>query len=589
MKYRLVVICILFKSIFVFSQETPDNALLNQLEAATSDTARIRLMTEWSASQVNTYPDLARQYAEKSLTLSLKTGNKKGEARSYSTLGILYFNKVSYAEAMDLYLKALRIYTELDDTRFIALMYGNIGLLNMKQGNLHEAQENLEYAIELKKKINTTKGVANMYLSLASVFYGQGNMDQALVSFKKGGEYAQNQKDSRIQAACLNGAAAIQFKQKNYAGAIEGYTEAIELFEKLDGDNRKALSGLYHNLASTYREQKNFDKAIELLNRSLKLAEEIQSKEDIKQAYAGLKEYYKDKGDFEKALLAEEQYTVYNDSVVKEQNTKVVNELQEHYKAEVRQKEIHHLQEANVQLEEKSTLRYSLLIVSLGAFLLILLVVFFYLKHLKARQQRKQKELEQKALRAQMNPHFIFNSLNSIQRMYIEGNEDLANDYMADFSRLLRNILENSGKDVIRLKEELDVINLYMELEMLRTNHSFDYACDVADDIDSLQVRIPPLIFQPYLENAIWHGIISKKDKGKIHLSIRKAEPGKLICQVTDNGVGFYSGKQSKPETGNESKGMQITAERLGGTHHVAIEELSTGGTRITLTIHYTL
>lgn len=97
------------------------------------------------------------------------------------------------------------------------------------------------------------------------------------------------------------------------------------------------------------------------------------------------------------------------------------------------------------------------------------------------------------------------------------------------------------------------------------------------------------MIFQPYLENAIWHGIISKKEKGKIHLSVRKAESGKLVCQVTDNGVGYYSGKKQKSVSGNESKGMQITAERLGGEHLVAIEELSTGGTRITLTIHYTL
>ena len=188
-----------------------------------------------------------------------------------------------------------------------------------------------------------------------------------------------------------------------------------------------------------------------------------------------------------------------------------------------------------------------------------------------------------------MNPHFLFNSLNSIQRMYIEGDEDTANDYMADFSRLLRNILENSGKDHIRLKEELDVIRLYMDLEMVRTDHSFEYVCEVSDDIDLQHIKIPPLIFQPYLENAIWHGIISKKEKGLIKLSIQKLEPGKLICKVIDDGEGFYSGKKLKSPTGNGSRGMQITAERLGGDHNVFIEELTTGGTCITLTIYYTI
>lgn len=565
MKYYLFILFILSGIPFVFSQNAKEQALINQLETATADSTKVRLTKELATSLSKTNTDLAKHYANECLNLSIKIGNKSGEASSYNVFANLHFNRGEYVEAMDFYLKALRIFTELDDKKQIAVVHTNIGTLHMKQGNLKEARKNLELAIELKEKTEATRGLANSYLSLASIVFMEGDLDQSLIYFEKGKALAQTTKE-----------------------AAKGYSKVLELYKSFDGDNRKMIAGLMHNLAAAHRKLGEFDKAFELLNASLKLAKEIQSNEDIKQAYSGLKAYYKDKGDFGNALIAEEYHAIYKDSVVNEHTLKAVNELQEKYEAEERKKEILQLQETNDELEEKSTLRYSLLIVSIVAFLLILLVVFFYLKQIKAKQQRKQSELEQKALRAQMNPHFIFNSLNSIQRMYIEGDEDTANDYMADFSRLLRNILENSGKDHIRLKEELNVIQLYMDLEMVRTDHSFEYTCNVADDIDLQLVKIPPLIFQPYLENAIWHGIISKKEKGLITLSIEKSEPGKLLCKIMDNGVGFYSGRKLKPLTGKESKGMQITAERLGGDHNVLIEELTPGGTCITVTICYT-
>lgn len=589
MKSRLLTFFILLSMTSVFAQNTKEQLLIDQLQTTTADSTKIRLTRELAASLSKTNMDLAKHYANECLNLSLKTGNKSGEAFSYNLLGGLHLHQSEYLESMELYLKALRIFTELDDKRQISAIYSNIGTLYTKQGNLKEARKYLESSIDLKEKMETPKGLANSYLSLASVIFKEGDMKQALIYFEKGKQLAQTTKEIHIEAACLNGIAAVQFKKENYKDAAKGYSHALELYKSFDGDHRKIIAGVLHNLASAHRELGEFDKAFELLNASLELAKEIQSNEDIKQAYAGLKAYYKDKGDLENALIAEENHSIYKDSVVNEYALKTVNELQEKYQAEERKNEILKLQETNDQLEEKSTLRYSLLIVSIIAFLLILLVIFFYFKQIKAKQQRKQSELEQKALRAQMNPHFLFNSLNSIQRMYIEGDEDTANDYMADFSRLLRNILENSGKDHIRLKEELDVIRLYMDLEMVRTDHSFEYVCEVSDDIDLQHIKIPPLIFQPYLENAIWHGIISKKEKGLIKLSIQKLEPGKLICKVIDDGVGFYSGKKLKSPTGNGSRGMQITAERLGGDHNVFIEELTTGGTCITLTIYYTI
>ncbi len=589
MKFCFFILFLFFSSWAVFSQDSKEKLLVEQLEKAGADSTKIRLLKELSILTLKSNFDVAKQYSNDLLILSLKAGDKNGQANAYNFLGNVHFNKTEYVEALELYLKSLRLFSDLGDKKMLAVVYTNIGSLNTKQGNYKEARLNLEMAVNLKEKLELTKSLANSYLSLASLTFMEKDLDQALVYFEKGRGIAHSFKDIKVEAACLNGMAAVLFKKENYEGAVKGYSEAIELFKSFDGDNRKMISGLLHNLASAHRKLGQFDKAFELLNQSLDLAKEINSKEDIKQAYSGFKDYYRDKGEYDKALIAEENYSVYKDSVVNESTLKAVNEMQEKYKTEERKKEIVNLIKSNDQLKEKSTLQYSLLIVSVVALILCLLFVYFYFKQLKTKQLRKQVQLEQKALRSQMNPHFIFNSLNSIQRMYVEGNEDLANDYMADFSRLLRNILENSGKELIRLNEELDVIRLYMELELVRTDNSFEFICDIAEDIDTFQIKIPPLIFQPYLENAIWHGIIAKKEKGKIQLNIQKMEAGKLLCQVIDNGVGFYSSKKTKSIHANKSKGMEITAERLGGDGHVTIEELETGGTCITLIINYTV
>ncbi len=569
-------------------QNAEEKLLIEELEHAKADSVKIRLTCSLGGKLANTNPELARHYAAECLELSLKTGDRINEAASYNIFGSLHYNKSEFVEATDYYLKALRAYKEVDDRAGVSTIYTNLGSLNMKQGNLKEARRNLVLAISMKAQDGTIKGLAHCYASLASVCYLEKDMDQALIYFQKGAELARKTNQKQVEVSCLNGAASILYKRENYTEAAKEYEKALAVCEESTGDYRKLIAGLCHNLGSAYRKLGEYDKAFEQLNRSLELAKEINSNEDIKQAYTALKSYYKDKGDFGKALIAEEYASVYKDSFINERTLKAVNEMQEKYKAEERKKEIRQLHRTNSALEEKSTLRYSLLIVSIGAFLLILLALFFYLKQLKARQQRKQAELEQKALRAQMNPHFIFNSLNSIQRMYIQGDEDTANDYMADFSRLLRNILENSGKELIRLNEELEVVRLYMELEMLRTDHAFEFSCEVAEDVNTMEIRIPPLIFQPYLENAIWHGVISKKGEGQIHLAIRKKGPGKLLCEISDNGVGFYSAQKLKSISNRESKGMQITAERLGGTQNVLVEEPETGGTRISLTIQYT-
>lgn len=173
-------------------------------------------------------------------------------------------------------------------------------------------------------------------------------------------------------------------------------------------------------------------------------------------------------------------------------------------------------------------------------------------------------QLERSALQAQMNPHFIFNSLNSIQS-YIANNEnDKANRFLAKFSRLIRAMLNHSRATKISLQEEIDSITLYLDLEKMRFKSKFDYEIVIDEDIDPSDIDLPPLLIQPYLENAIIHGLAQKRSQGKITLYYLLV--GKyLVVTVTDNGIGIEKSKSQKGQTNSlhKSVGMTITQKRL--------------------------
>jgi len=173
-------------------------------------------------------------------------------------------------------------------------------------------------------------------------------------------------------------------------------------------------------------------------------------------------------------------------------------------------------------------------------------------------------ELEQKSLRLQMNPHFLFNSLNSIQSFVIENDTDKAIYYLSRFSQLMRLILNNSQNTYVLLEEEIKVINLYVDLEKLRYDNIFDFELKIDEEVEAEFIAIPPMIIQPYIENAIIHGLVNKKKDGKLTIDI-KMEDDFIICIIEDNGVGRKVSNRLKEQSGisHKSSGMLITQERL--------------------------
>jgi ligand-binding sensor domain-containing protein len=216
------------------------------------------------------------------------------------------------------------------------------------------------------------------------------------------------------------------------------------------------------------------------------------------------------------------------------------------------------------------------------ALLVIAAIVLFFIKRTmynirkEASLNQKIAESEMTALRAQMNPHFIFNSLNSINSFIVENKTHLASDYLTKFSRLMRLILDNSKNESITLEKEMETLKLYLLMESIRFDKKFDYTIFIEPGIDQEQVRVPPMIIQPYVENSIWHGLLHKKEKGKVMVQIKKIAVG-LEISIEDNGIGRERAValKSKNSHARKSYGMQITNERVSQLNEKNIVKIS--------------
>jgi sensor histidine kinase YesM len=218
----------------------------------------------------------------------------------------------------------------------------------------------------------------------------------------------------------------------------------------------------------------------------------------------------------------------------------------------------------------------------------------------KAELHQKATELEMQALRAQMNPHFIFNCLNSINRFIFKNETRAACDYLTGFSRLIRMVLLHSQKKLIPLEDELEMLRLYLNMERLRFKDAFDYHIKTTNSVETSSIFIPPLLLQPFCENAIWHGLMHKEGPGHLNIELNETDDV-LNCTITDNGIGLKKAAEYKSKSALHEKsfGLKITRERLsllntgstGKTFYkmedVLDEKGEVAGTTVKLDIYY--
>lgn len=472
-----------------------------------------------------------------------KTGNLGREADAFTDLAILHSNLGQFGDAAKYYRSALNLYERDDDMKGVSHVLSHMGIVSYYQGNLDSAEKFLLRALDLQKEVNSPLTTASCKSSLGNLYIESGRYDEALQLF-----------DENYQSF-----SAIRDTSNMVLAVLQSADSYIE-----KGDSRHALT-----LAK---------KALDLLQDS----DDLNMTRNTYEMMAGAHENL---GEFREALKAFKEISAIEKKINAEETAQKVIEIERRYQFEQQQEQIAALTQQNklseMELDRNTNaLRARTYLTASLSLLLIMLIGggWFIRRQHQLREQKKAAELEHRALRTQMNPHFIFNALNSIQRIYLEGDIDEANEYIADFSTLMRNILENSNKSNISLHKELETLELYLELEKLRSRKMIEYSIVVDPEIDQLNTKVPPLVIQPFVENAIWHGILPKKKLGNIDIRLTPLN-GKIQCEVIDNGVGMDLEDLSK----STSKGISITEQRLG--NKVDIKSSKESGTRVTFLI----
>ena len=333
--------------------------------------------------------------------------------------------------------------------------------------------------------------------------------------------------------------------------------------------------------------------ALALENELIQMSEILVDPIHLRFAYQVLARAAREAGAYEKALQFNDQFLVYHDSISQADKSAAYAEVLEKYEAEKKANAILRLEQEKMELEQKALFRSAktrqhYLVFGVGFMLLLLCtLVAYYLQQqrlIKARVIAATNE--QRLLRSQMNPHFLFNALNSIKRFYVDGRVEEANDFLADFGSLLRQILEQSSKPTTTIEEELNFLELYLKLEQRRLRKKLSYEIQYDPDKFDYNDSIPSLILQPLVENSIWHGIMKSDRDGRITISIEK-QNGSIRCVVQDNGIGYHSLTQNN-NTGRISRGLQLIRERIKERGQLNIQSLkdSTGtfvGTEVEL------
>lgn len=526
--------------------------------------------------------ELARAFLLKVEKTLPEVTNKEIVAKYYLEKAIVSHRAGKYANAIAKFLEARSLYESLRDTLAVSKCHTNIGGSYWEMNQPEEALKNYLKAMNILESMQETNEVSvSSILGNIGLIYRQRNQfSEALVYYQKSLELNIKNNMKMSEAINLQNIGSLYSKTKHFEKALTYFQEAKRV--ALEIDDKIGVLYANHSIGNHYNNIGDYAKGIPILKDNLLLAKKLNSNEEIKNLNRDISEAYEKSGSFEKALSYRKAFELWNDSLTDTRHLQKVKDLELKYETAKKDKEITILTKENqvqeAQSEKETTLRKAL-IGGLIALVMIGLLLFNMMRQrlknqkvltLKNEQINKAKlseelqTLEMKALRAQMNPHFLFNSLNSINTMILNDENEGASRYLSKFSKLVRLLLENSEQPMVSLKDEIDMLETYIQLEALRFNNKLEYQITIEEAIDQEATLLPSMVMQPFVENAIWHGLLHKDSKGLLSIQI-KEEGNKLHCSIIDNGVGREKSVTLKKEGGlkKKSMGIKITADRL--------------------------
>ena len=550
--------------------------------------------------------DEALSYYHKSLLINEEIGDDDNVATAFNNKGNIYKYKGDLESAIENYLEAYNIKKKLNRTDHMSMALNNIGNVYSDQCNYPKALEYHNKALSLKRKMNDSIGIAKVLGNIAIVYKQQKNLDKALEYYNIVLGIFKKNEDTKSVISILNNLSSIYYSKKQNNKALELLEESVLLAQQIK-DRRQEVTGL-NNIAENYVALKEYDKGLDYYHKSLEISNLLSLVQELSKTYIRIakvyyykkqhkkalyyisksEEYgskyeniefntiknellsliYSETGNYKKAFESYTEYKKLSDSLFNEENTRKIAELEYEYKYK---QELELANTKTLKLTKKVKKTSSELqkskqnfLIGVIVFLIIIMLLGLRIFLLKIRHVKSINEnvlMEQKLLRSQMTPHFIFNSLSVLQGVILNREPVKAVRHLSKFSKLLRITLENSRDKMVLLEKELEAVEHYMVVQNLGIEFPFKYIIQKKEEINEKEVLVPPMLIQPFVENAIEHAFEENKKDREIIITLEYLKE-KLICSIIDNGRGIEAKRQEK-NINKKSLATVITKERL--------------------------
>jgi tetratricopeptide (TPR) repeat protein/anti-sigma regulatory factor (Ser/Thr protein kinase) len=632
-----------------FSQTKEMDSLQNLLKTA-DDTTQVNLLRLLGIKSRFIDKEKAVAYGLQSLEKSKEIGFSVGEAKALYSLGLTHGMTDSYASSLEYLNKCLLVARKNNDYSLVCDIYNSMGIVYKRIGDYPSSQDSYLKSLKVIDSFDLQINAASVYINLGVLHDLMDEKEKAIASYQKALEIYDGPDPEAMKNDVEVNLAIMSYTDGDYRAALDKFLKIVPywsqegnniklydlysnighcylqleqwdnaeeyLFKALDLANQLSLrqgqAFVYQNLANLMLQQNKLNQAMRYSNDNLKVLEGMEGAyERKKEAHEKAYEIYQASGQLEKAIFHLNKTMDYKDSLMNETKVKEIENLQVRHEVYVKDREIEantlELALLNTRVEQNRKRTLYLIIISALLLFSASLLYFRYLakkrsnailseKNRLISEQRDtigqmNRQLEKRMLRAQMNPHFIFNSLGSIQHLISTNDKKGALTYLSKFSKLLRQVLESSVNISLVLSEEIELLKIYVELEALRFDHSFSYQFEIDENLDIDAHEVPMLLVQPYIENAIIHGLMPKE--GNKELKVSFTDKGDTIeCVIEDNGVGLTQTEARK--SNRISRGMSITERRIQALKQhsaqqlVKIENLSDenrSGTRVTILI----
>lgn len=567
---RLLVLLVLAGHVCHGQQQRAEDSLKNVLlRKDLSSGDRISTLNELGWEVNGTRPAEAVAYFYQSLDHAEKANDSSWQAVNLSDLGKVLSNNGQYQQSVQFFLKAIGLFETLHDSTGIVKASTGLGGTFAMLKDFEKAILYFRQALSYSPPSPGRLGM--LYSNLGAAYFEKGDYDESLKNFNQSRTYYEQADDQVNIAQLYNNLGVLYQKMGNFSEAIRYNTLSQEIATRLNDPFQVSMNLV--NFGDFYLSKNRPDSSLYFARKALAIAQENQFPAQAYESYRILSDASSRKGDFRNAYYYHLKFQTTRDSLVNQREQALAQQLHESYQLGKKELEIASLktQQEKLALDLQVNRLYTLLAIVITVSLIVILGVitynFFRTKKLAAALDVQNKEiqrlnqmLEIKALRSQMDPHFVFNALNGLQHFLSLHQPEDSIAYLGKVSRLIRLTMQNASRDWVKLSEEVELLKLYLQVEQYRFPGKFDFEFLVDDTVGN--EKVPFLVIQPYVENAVLHGLIPRTESGG-KLVIKAEQKDDALClTIEDNGVGRKEDhKHSDPMF--TSMGSGLVRERL--------------------------